>query len=142
MKKFLAATLIFAFILAGCQSTSENNQDINIGNLSSKKALVAYFAYSENIKNEQNLAEDATSSASLNRSTDNENGNLQVMVQVIQDRTEADVFSIKVAEPYNDDYDVMRERAYEELDNKTFPELSSQVENIDSYDIVYVGTPV
>ena len=56
MKKFLAATLIFAFILAGCQSTSENNQDINIGNLSSKKALVAYFAYSENIKNEQNLA--------------------------------------------------------------------------------------
>ncbi|WP_300629302.1 flavodoxin [uncultured Thomasclavelia sp.] len=142
MKKFLAATLIFAFILAGCQSTSENNQDINIGNLSSKKALVAYFAYSENIKNEQNLAEDATSSASLNRSTDNENGNLQVMVQVIQDRTEADVFSIKVAEPYNDDYDVMRERAYEELDNETFPELSSQVENIDSYDIVYVGTPV
>ena len=80
-------------------------------------------------------------SASLS-STDNENGNLQIMSQVIHDKTDADVFSIKVKEPYDDEYEVMRERAYEELDSEAFPELSSQVDDIDDYDVIYIGTPV
>lgn len=141
MRKLLIIVLSFAFVLVGCQNTNENNQDNNMDNLSAKKALVAYFAYDENIEAGQNSSEDVISSASQN-STDNVIGNLQVMAQVIQDRTEADIFSIKVAEPYNNEYEVMRERAYEELDNEAFPELSSQVENMNSYDIIFVGTPI
>ena len=142
MKKYLVMILCLVCVLTGCQSTNNNTQEENTVDLSNQKALVAYFAYSENIKNEENLSVDAIASASLNRSTDNENGNLQVMSQVIQDKTDADIFSIKVKEPYDDDYDVMRERAYEELNNESFPELSSQVEYINDYNVIYIGTPV
>ena len=142
MKKYFVMILCLVCVLTGCQSTNNNTQEENTVDLSNQKALVAYFAYSENIKNEENLSVDAIASASLNRSTDNENGNLQVMSQVIQDKTDADIFSIKVKEPYDDDYDVMRERAYEELNSESFPELSSQVEDINNYDVIYIGTPV
>ena len=142
MKKYLVLILSLVCILTGCQNTNNNNQEENKVELSNQKALVAYFAYGENIKNEQNLSVDAISSASLDRSTDNENGNLQVMSQVIHDKTDADIFSIKVKEPYNDDYDVMRERAYEELNDDSFPELLSQVEDIKNYDVIYIGTPI
>lgn len=106
------------------------------------KTLVAYFAYSENIGDTSGMSVDAISSASLNRDTDNESGNLQVMAQVIQEQTGADVFQILVSEPYDPEYDVMRERAYEELDDASFPELQSTVENLADYDVIYIGTPV
>lgn len=108
----------------------------------SGNALVAYFAYSENIGDTSGMSVDAIASASLNQSTDNTEGNLQVMAQVIQEQTGADVHSILVQEPYDPDYDTMRERAYEELDNASFPELQSQVDNLDDYNVVYLGTPV
>ena len=106
------------------------------------KALVAYFTYSENIGDTSGMSVDAVSSASLNRKTDNKSGNLQVMAQVIQEQAGADGFQILVCEPYDSDYDVMRERAYKELDNGSFPELQSTVENLADYDVVYLGTPV
>lgn len=102
-----------------------------------KKALVAYFAYTENIGNT-----DVISSASLNRDADNETGNLQVMSQVIQEQTGADMLHILVSEPYDPEYDVMRNRAYEELNNDSFPGLQSETENPEDYDVIYIGTPV
>lgn len=107
-----------------------------------EKTLVAYFAYSENIGDTSDMSVEAISSASLNRQTDNESSNLQVMAQVIKEHTNADVFQILVSEPYDLEYDVMRERAYEELDNASFPELQSTVENLNDYDVIYIGTPI
>lgn len=141
MKKYLAIILSLVCVLTGCQNTNKNSQGETTVDLSNQKALAAYFSYGENIKNEQNLSVDAVSSASLS-STDNENGNLQIMSQVIHDKTDADVFSIKVTEPYDDEYEVMRERAYEELDNESFPNLLQEVENMDNYNVIYIGTPV
>lgn len=106
------------------------------------KALVAYFAYNENIGDTSGMSVDAIASASLSSDPGNESGNLQVMAQVIQEQTGADVFQILVSEPYDPEYEVMRERAYDELDADAFPELQAAVDNLDDYDVIYIGTPV
>lgn len=107
-----------------------------------EKAMVAYFAYSENIGDTSGMSVDAITSASLRSSAGNASGNLQVMAQLIQEQTGADVFHILVKEPYAPQYEVMRERAYEELDGASFPELQAIVENMADYKVVYIGTPV
>lgn len=104
--------------------------------------LVAYFAYSENIGDTSGMDVDAVTSASLNRSTSNTEGNLQVMAQEIQEKRGADIFHILVEEPYDPSYDVMHDRAIDEISDGARPVLLERVENLDQYDVVYLGTPV
>ena len=106
------------------------------------KILVAYFAYSENIGDTSELSVDAVSSASLNAHTDNENGNTQLMAEIIADELGADIFSIQVKEPYNSDYRTMAGFARDEKTNDVRPALTAKVDNIDEYDVVFIGAPV
>ncbi|MDO4293336.1 MAG: flavodoxin [Eubacteriales bacterium] len=108
----------------------------------SGKALVAYFAYSENMGDTSGMTVDAISSASLNRSTTNTEGNLQVMAKVIEEGTGADVFHIRMTEPYVPDYSTMQPVAIEQLENEDWPALQEQVGNLSDYDVIYLGTPV
>lgn len=103
--------------------------------------LVAYFAYSENMGDTSGMSVDAITSASVGP-TDNTEGNLQIMAQVIQENTGADVFHIVVSDPYDPEYNVMLDRAVEEIENNTLPALTDSVENMEQYDVIYLGTPV
>ena len=103
--------------------------------------LVAYFAYSENMGDTSGMSVDAITSASVGP-TDNTEGNLQVMAQVIEENTGADVFHIVVSDPYDPEYNVMLDRAVEEMENNTLPALTDSVENMEQYDVIYLGTPV
>ncbi|MCM1527927.1 MAG: NAD(P)H-dependent oxidoreductase, partial [Bacteroides sp.] len=85
---------------------------------------------------------DAVTSASLNRNTANTEGNLQVMAQEIRDKKGAVLFSILVQEPFDPDYSTMLEGAIEQIQNGTLPPLQSQVENLEQYDVVFLGIPV
>jgi len=107
-----------------------------------EKALVAYFAYSENMGDTSNMDVDAITSASLNRKTDNTEGNLQVMARVIEEETGADIFHILMEQPYDPDYSTMLPTAIEQMENEEWPALQSKVENLDDYDVIYLGTPV
>lgn len=72
-------------ISSSTENTSQDRQSSN--------ALVAYFAYSENMGDTSSISVDAITSASVGP-TKNTEGNLQVMAQVIQENTGADVFHI------------------------------------------------
>ena len=52
------------------------------------------------------------------------------------------MFHITVQDTYDPVYDVMHDRAIEEIDSEAFPALTGNVENLEQYDIVYLGTPV
>lgn len=119
--------------------SSGNTQD-NAGTES--KALVAYFAYSENMGDTSSMSVDAIASASLNRDTKNTEGNLQVMAQAITEKTGADTFHIIMTDPYDPDYSTMLPRAIQEMEDEDWPALESKIENIDDYDVVYLGVPV
>lgn len=85
------------------------------------KSLVAYFAYSENIGDTSGMAVDAIASASLNRRTANTEGNLQIMAQVIEEETDAEVFHILMEQPYDPDYSTMLPTAIAQMENKDWP---------------------
>lgn len=68
-------------------------------------------------------------------------GNTERMAQMIQEETGADLFEIQPAEPYTDDYDTLLDVARQEQADNARPEVASQVENWDSYDVVFVGYP-
>ena len=144
----------FMISLAGCgqQSSTQATGNTNTSQESKseeiavdqtgEKTLVAYFAYSENMGDTGNMDVDAIASASLNRKTDNTEGNLQVMARVIEEETRADVFHILMEQPYDPDYSAMLPTAIEQMENEEWPALQSKVENLDDYDVIYLGTPV
>lgn len=168
MKKYLAILLSLVMIgtLAACGSSGTAGQTGSAGSVSestssdteapqastfddgtapapsSGKTLVAYFAYSENMGDTSGMEVDAISSASLNRRTNNTEGNLQVMAQVIEEETGADVFHILMEQPYDPDYSTMLPTAIEQMENKDWPALQESIENLADYDVIYLGTPV
>ena len=163
MKKCLALTLAFllAVTVTACGSSNtpeptgeagmpaENEETVNDTAESSSavadtegQTLVAYFAYSENMGDTSGMEADAVTSASLNRSTDKTEGNLQVMAQVIIEETGADVFHILIEEPYDPDYSTMLPTAIEQMENEDWPALQEKIENPSDYDVIYLGTPV
>ena len=68
-------------------------------------------------------------------------GNTEKMAQMIQSETNGDLFKIEPATPYTDDYDTLLDVAQQEQSDNARPELASQVENWDSYEVVFVGYP-
>lgn len=68
-------------------------------------------------------------------------GNTQYMAQIIQENTGADIFRIQPAPPYPTDHEELLEAAQDEIRTNARPEISSTIENFDSYDVVFVGYP-
>lgn len=169
MKKFMIAVacMVFTLALAACGNQSAPQDDVkdtlsreevnstdlsqeNTNSLADSSAeetqegntLVAYFAYSENMGDTSGMSVDAVTSASLNRNTANTEGNLQVMAQEISEKKGAKVFSILMQESFDPDYSTMLDGAIEQIQSGTLPPLQSQVENIEQYDVVFLGIPV
>ena len=68
-------------------------------------------------------------------------GNTEQVAQIIQAATGADVFKIEPATPYTDDYNALLDIARQEQADNARPELAAQVENWESYDVIFVGYP-
>lgn len=79
-----------------------------------KKILVAYFSHSGNTKN---------------------------MAEQIKSASGADIFEIVSAAPYPADYGDCVDQAKKEQQANARPALSGKVENMDSYDVVFIGYP-
>ena len=104
----------------------------------SQKILIAYFTWADNtqVDNPEGVDTDASTSASVLAP-----GNAAMMAQWIQEEVGGDLFSIQVKEPYSSDYDECLNRAADEKAEDARPELKTQVENIDSYDTIFLGFP-
>ena len=68
-------------------------------------------------------------------------GNTEQMAQAIQAEIGGDLFKIEPVTPYTDDYNTLLDVARQEQADHARPELAAQVENWDSYDVVFVGYP-
>ncbi|MDE5614866.1 MAG: NAD(P)H-dependent oxidoreductase [Treponemataceae bacterium] len=101
------------------------------------KVLIAYFTWAENtaLAPSGSAAFDAETSASLTV------GNTAIMAGYIEAVTGGDLFSIVVADPYPSDYNGCLSRAKREQAKNARPALKRSVENMDDYDIVFLGYP-
>ena len=68
-------------------------------------------------------------------------GNTEVIAKKIQELTGSDTFEIKTIKSYPEDYTETTNVAKEELSNNFRPELTEIVDDMDSYDVIYIGYP-
>lgn len=131
----------------GNQSISEESQE---------HILIAYFTWADNtVVEDEDVAiqsalahyesvgdtsdysgTDAISSASVVAP-----GNTAKMAEWIQQYVGGDLFPIIVTEPYPSNYDDCLDRAADEKAENARPKLANHVDNMDDYDVVFLGFP-
>ncbi|MGI6028320.1 MAG: flavodoxin [Candidatus Heteroscillospira sp.] len=68
-------------------------------------------------------------------------GNTKGVAQEIANQTGADIFEITPETPYSDDYDTVVDLARQEQSDNARPVISGTIENLEDYDVIYVGYP-
>lgn len=68
-------------------------------------------------------------------------GNTQFVANVIEEVTGGDLWRIETVQTYPGTHEPLLEFAYNELMESARPELSGQIENLDAYDVVFLGYP-
>ncbi len=124
MKKILIVmvALVLTFAMMACGGTGNNTEESSLSEQSSSessvaggaKELVVYFSWS---------------------------GNTESVANSIKDQTGSDIFEIVPQTPYSDDYDTVVDLAQEEQRTDARPEISGSIDNLEQYDVIYVGYP-
>lgn len=109
-----------------------------VADKSGSNILIAYFTWAENtqVENPDEVDVDATTSASVLLP-----GNAAQIAAWIQQKAGGDLFPIIVSEPYSSDYDECLDRAANEKAENARPELVNHVDNMDDYDVIFLGFP-
>lgn len=103
-------------------------------------SLVVYFSRAENIVFDENV--DAVTSASINLDeSNNPIGNLRILAEYISEETGAEIFSIRTVETYPTAYKDTTDLATEEKNANARPELVSHIDDMEDYDVIYLGYP-
>ena len=97
-------------------------------NVHDSKCLIAYFSRSGN---------NYVSGSIVNLPV----GNTEVVAKMIREMTEGDLFHIEAVNAYPGDYTETTEVAQQELRANARPKLSSHLEILASYDLIFLGYP-
>jgi len=92
---------------------AQKNSNIS-KDLENKKNLVAYFSHT---------------------------GNTREIANQIHNITDSDIFEIKPIEDYPNNYQAVVDQAKKEINLNYKPALKTQIKNIESYDVIFVGSP-
>lgn len=139
MKKLLSLllpiTLIFS--LAACSGENTLSSDSATSEVSVGTSDVSSDADVES----SDSTESAADSGNILVAYFSWSGNTEQMANMIHDKIGGDLFEIEPAAPYTDDYDTLLDVAQQEQRDNARPELASEAENWDTYDVVFVGYP-
>lgn len=102
---------------------------------SGSKILITYFTVPETD------GVDTVSGASRVAKDGEVLGNTEFIAKEIQKNLGGDLFAIETVQKYPGEHQDLLDFAYDELDKDARPELSGEIENLDSYDVVLVGYP-
>lgn len=69
-------------------------------------------------------------------------GNTRTIAGYIHETVKSDLVEIKTVDTYTDDYDALLAQVRKEVAAEYCPPLSTTVENISSYDIIFIGYPI
>lgn len=123
MKKLMKMILMIVMVLgvAGCsQNKTEENTSSRQSNstpqenLSDTSKLIVYFSWS---------------------------GNTRRVAEEIQRQTDAQLVELEPQQPYTSDYDELLDVARDQQRQQARPAIANTIDNIDSYDVIFVGYP-
>ena len=132
MKRTIAV-LVMAFLLSmGATSLAEG-----LGN-----SIIIYFDYSENIVTD-GLDVDAVSSASVAEGPGvRDIGNLLVMVDLIEQRSGATIYPLRINEKYAPMFDDMAQGALDDKENDRQFTFEQPLPDLSDVDTVFFGSPI
>lgn len=145
---FLACTL--AISLTACSGESRENETVAETETQETVTEAETEEPAAETETEMTVTEAATEAAEAESTAADENiliayfswsGNTEALAEMIQSEVGGDLFRIETAEPYTDDYDTLLDIAQAEQQEGARPQLSGQVDNWDSYDVIFVGYP-
>lgn len=138
MKKIFLIFMMLVLFLGACGSKKE-------GYISKQETSTLEYNSDDETNSEGN------SSDEINKSSDEGlkslvvyfswSGNTENVAKSIQKETNSDIFEIIPSTPYSDDYESVVNVAKEEQKNNVRPQIADTIENIEQYDIIYVGFP-
>lgn len=145
-----AAVLVSCFAFTACSSASSAETAAETAEVTASpsaeaeereaktdgKILIAYFSVMETD------GVDTVSGASRVAVNGSRMGNNEYIASLIEQETGGDLFSIETVQEYPTVHDSLLEFAYNEKAENARPELSSQIENLDSYDTIFLGYPI
>ena len=120
---------------APAEETTGSDSEQGDSAAASSNILIAYFSVPETD------GVDAVAGASRVVVDGEVLGNPQYIAQLIQQQTGGDLFRIETVQEYPGSHDPLLEFAYNERAEGARPELAAQMENLDSYDIIFLGYP-
>ena len=118
---------------SGNAPTGSPSEDVPSGEGS--HILIAYFGVPETD------GTDTVANASRVATQDGVVGNTQFIAQAIQQAVGGDLFAIETVQEYPGTHAPLLEFAYNELREDARPELAGQIENLDQYDVIFLGYP-
>ncbi len=139
MKKVLLILMALTLLLslAACSNNTANEESSSPAQQSSNQSSA-----SDEESNSQNSSFIPTETGSKSLVVYfSWSGNTENVAKSIQSQTDSDIFEIVPATPYSDDYDTVVDLAQEEQRNNARPAISGNIENIEQYDVIYVGFP-
>ena len=129
ISSLLKAAGLIALLASGASASAAE------ASLSNHKILIAYFSVMETD------GVDTVASASRVAVDGEVLGNNQYIAQIIQQETGGDLFAIETVQEYPTTHDPLLEFAYNEKAENARPELAAHIENLDSYDVIFLGYP-
>jgi len=106
----------------------KESERLEMTNLKEEKCLIAYYSREGN---------NYVSGKIVNLPI----GNTKVVANMIQEMTGGDLFRINTVKSYPEDYAETTDVAKKEQDDNARPQLSSYVDNMDSYKLIFLGYP-
>ena len=114
---------------------AENAETSDTAEAGSGNILIAYFSVMETD------GVDTVAGASRVAVNGEVLGNNEYIAQIIQRETGGDLFAIETVQEYPATHDPLLEFAYNEKADNARPELATQIENLASYDVIFLGYP-
>lgn len=139
MKKLLTFifTIMMVFILVAC---GNNNRSTTNSDESTQTEIKE--AGSDNTKdngdNQENLD---TTKQNILIAYFSHTGNTKVIAEQVHENVGGDLFEIKTIDPYTTDYNTLIDQAKKEQEENYRPKLATKVDNISSYDVIFIGYP-
>ena len=128
--------------------SAEKSSDINSSsnavteavqnNTDNENILIAYFSVPENVDTD---GIDANSGASIVVKNKDVLGNMQYMAMTIQEAIGGELFRIETKEKYPLEHETLVNQAKEEQNEEVRSELATHIENVEQYDMIFLGYP-
>lgn len=119
---------------------SQNTETTQSKRTEQSHVLIAYFSRFGNTDYPDDI--DASTSASVVLNGDKRYGTTEYIADIIRQAVGGELHLIETKEPYSEDFDEVREKNHDEMEENDLPPLKESNLDVSKYDTVFIGYPV